>query len=317
MPTIQFHDYHPPLANLKQEVLEGLAQQPKAISPKFFYDEQGSQLFDKITQLPEYYPARTEIAILETHKEAIAEHLGQECLLVELGSGSSHKIRILLEALQPAVYMPMDISKEYLLQSAHALAEAYPELVVHAACADYSCHFDLPDYPQQMPRAAFFPGSSIGNFEPQQAQSLLQRVAQLIGQGNNLLVGVDLKKETTYLNAAYNDAEGVTAAFNLNLLERINRELNANFDLENFYHHAFYNPEQGRVEMHLISEVEQQVQVGGCSFTFDEGESIHTESSYKYTVDQFHALAGKSGFQPKAVWTDTEQMFSVHCLQAS
>jgi dimethylhistidine N-methyltransferase len=312
---IHFHDLHPAMADLKQEVLKGLSDQPKAISPKFFYDEYGSQLFDQITELPEYYPTRTEIGILQEHGQEMISLLGKDCLLIELGSGSSLKIRVLLDALQPAAYMPIDISKEHLLKSAEILAVDYPELDIHATCADYSDHFHLPYDPNDKPKAAFFPGSSIGNFDPPKAQALLQRVAEFLGAGSTLLIGVDIKKDRQRLNAAYNDAAGVTAAFNLNLLTRINRELAADFDLSRFEHNAFYNEQQGRIEMHLVSKTPHEVQVDGQIFQFAKGESIHTENSYKYTIAQFQALASGVGFQPVQVWMDTEELFSVHCLQ--
>jgi dimethylhistidine N-methyltransferase len=314
-PTLHFYDLHPPLADIKEEVLKGLSCQPKAIPPKFFYDEYGSQLFDQITELPEYYPTRTEIGIIKEYGEEMASLLENECLLVELGSGSSQKTRLLLDALQPAVYMPIDISKEHLLNSVQALATDYPDLDIHATCADYSEHFHLPYSPLDKPKAAFFPGSSIGNFAPLQAQALLQQVAEFLGQHNTLLIGVDIKKNPQRLNAAYNDAAGVTAAFNLNLLTRINRELEADFDLSRFEHHAFYNEKPGRVEMHLVSNTPHEVHVGGQTFEFAEGESIHTENSYKYTVTQFQNLANEAGFQPEQVWTDSDDLFSVHCLR--
>lgn len=312
---IRFYDLHPPMADFKQEVLTGLQTQPKALSPKFFYDKKGSVLFDKITELPEYYPTRAELDILQTHCDEMADLLGDDCLLVELGSGSSQKIRTLLQTVKPAAYMPMDISKQHLLDAAQTLSQDYPELEIHATCADYSNDFDLPYRPEHLSRAAFFPGSSIGNFDPQHAQTLLQRVAKSLAQDGKLLVGVDLKKEPDVLNAAYNDKQGVTAAFNLNLLNRINRELEGNFDLTNFYHHAFYNETQGRVEMHLVSLAQQQVSIGQQDFEFCAGESIHTENSYKYSVSQFHQLAAKAGFKPVKSWTDEQHLFSVHCLQ--
>ncbi|HHJ17272.1 MAG TPA: L-histidine N(alpha)-methyltransferase [Gammaproteobacteria bacterium] len=313
--SIHFHDFHPALADFRSEVLAGLAQAPKQLSPKFFYDYQGSRLFEAITELPEYYPTRTEIGILERHGESIAEFLGRDCLLLELGSGSSRKIRVLLDALQPAAYMPVDISREHLLGSAQALVADYPSLEVHAACADYSQDFELPHYPEDLPRAAFFPGSSIGNFEPAAACELLQRVADHLGEGGRLLVGVDLQKDSELLHAAYNDAQQVTAAFNLNLLERINRELDADFDLDRFSHHAFYNETEGRVEMHLVSQCRQTVSVAGERFEFAEGETIHTENSYKYSVEGFLRLAQQAGFTSDQVWTDEQQLFSVHCLR--
>lgn len=311
---VHFHDYHPTPADLRAEVLDGLAKPQKRLSPKLFYDAPGSKLFDAICELPEYYPTRTEIAILRSHGAEMAARLGRDALLVELGSGSSLKIRVLLEALRPAVYMPVDISREHLLASAEALAAAFPGLQVHAACADYSVPFALPVDDHEHPRAAFFPGSSIGNFEPPEAERLLRRVGALLGHEGRLLVGVDLLKDRRVLEAAYNDADGVTAAFNLNLLARINRELDGGFDLDTFRHEAFFNTAASRIEMHLLSTRAQQVEVAGQTFGFREGESIHTECSYKYGIDGFHALARRAGFEPEQVWTDDEPLFSVHCL---
>ena len=316
-PGIHFYDLHPPAADFKSEVLSGLARSPRKLSPKFFYDHHGSQLFDAITELPEYYPTRAEISILEEHGETIADFLGQDCLLLELGSGSSKKIRVLLDALKPAAYMPMDISREHLLGSAQALVADYPALEVHAACADFATDFELPYCPEHLPRAAFFPGSSIGNFEPAQALKLLQRVAGYVGEGGKLLIGVDLKKDAGILHAAYNDEQQVTAAFNLNMLQRINRELDADFDLQAFSHDAFYNAGESRVEMHLVSRNQQTVTVAGHAFDFGEGENIHTESSYKYDVEEFLSLATQAGFASDQVWTDDQRLFSVHCLRCS
>ena len=316
-PGIHFYDLHPAAADFKSEVLSGLARSPRKLSPKFFYDHHGSQLFEAITELPEYYPTRAEISILEEHGETIADFLGQDCLLLELGSGSSKKIRVLLDALKPAAYMPMDISREHLLDSAQALVADYPALEVHAACADFATDFELPYCPEHLPRAAFFPGSSIGNFEPAQALKLLQRIADYVGEGGKLLIGVDLKKDAGILHAAYNDEQQVTAAFNLNLLQRINRELGADFDLQAFSHNAFYNAGESRVEMHLVSRSEQTVTVAGHTFDFAEGETIHTESSYKYDVEEFLSLATQAGFASDQVWTDDQRLFSVHCLRCS
>ncbi len=313
--NLHFYDFHPPLADFKQEVLQGLGRRVKAISPKFFYDRRGSQLFDAITELSEYYPTRTEIQILREHGEEIARQLGEHTLLLELGSGSSLKIRVLLSALQPSVYMPLDISRDHLLESASALAEDYPHIEIHAACADYSSELKLPEFPEDMPKVAFFPGSSIGNFDPLHAQQLLQRVGETLTPGGRLLIGVDLKKDPEILEAAYNDAEGVTAEFNLNLLERINRELDADFELENFRHEARYNQREGRVEMHLVSQCPQKVAVEGELFEFGQDESIHTESSYKYTVEEFHRLAAGANFESEQVWTDPGRLFSMHCLR--
>jgi len=242
---------------------------------------------------------------------------------VELGSGSSLKIQILLSALAPAVYVPVDISRDHLLASAQALAERFPALTIHAVCADYSAPFDLPLRRDRHTRAAFFPGSSIGNFEPGSAAALLGRVGAMLGEGGRLLIGVDLVKDRARLEAAYNDAAGVTAEFNLNLLGRINRELGSDFDLDGFAHRAFFNPSPdpaaphgpGRIEMHLVSRRDQRVRVGDRVFGFREGESIHSESSYKYDLEGFRRLASGAGFVTEQVWTDPGRLFSVHCLR--
>jgi dimethylhistidine N-methyltransferase len=311
---VHFHDLHPTPADMRAEVLAGLALPQKRLSPKFFYDAEGSRLFDAICELPEYYPTRTEIGILRCHGAEMAARLGRDALLIELGSGSSLKIRTLLEALRPAVYMPVDISREHLLRSAQSLAAAFPGLDVHAVCADYSSAFVLPVDHHDHPRAAFFPGSSVGNFEPPAAGRFMARVGQILGPGGRLLIGVDLVKDTRRLEAAYNDADGVTAAFNLNLLARINRELGADFDLDGFRHQAFFNTELSRIEMHLLSTRAQRVSLAGRTFELAEGESIHTECSYKYRIDGFHALAAEAGFTAEQVWSDPDELFSVHCL---
>jgi len=314
---IHFYDYHPPVADIRAEVLEGLGKRPKQISPKYFYDQRGSQLFDAITDLPEYYPTRAELDILHSNGAQIAEFLGDDCVLMELGSGSSRKIRVLLDALQPAAYVPLDISRDHLLESATALANDYPQLEVHAACTDYSSDFELPELPAELPRAAFFPGSSIGNFEPADACALMRRVGAHLGYGGCLLIGVDLKKDNAILHAAYNDAQQLTAAFNLNLLQRINRELDGDFDLERFEHRAFFNEQAGRIEMHLVSMTSQKVRVAGSAIGFAAGEAMHTENSYKYDIDEFQALAVESGFTAERVWTDEQRLFSVHCLRCT
>ncbi|EXJ15035.1 L-histidine N(alpha)-methyltransferase [Imhoffiella purpurea] len=312
---IRFYDYHPAPADVRAEVLEGLSRPQKRLPPKLFYDRRGSQLFDAITELPEYYPTRTEIGILSERGAEIAELLGRHKVLIELGSGSSLKIQTLLAALQPQVYVPVDISREHLLASAQTLAARFTWLHIRAACADYSAPFTLPLESHWSNLTAFFPGSSIGNFDPQDALRFLQRVAQMLGQGGRLLIGVDLRKQPELLHAAYNDAQGVTADFNLNLLVRINRELDADFDLDAFEHRAFFNADKSRVEMHLISLRDQKVHVGGQGFSFARGESIHTECSYKYGIQDFHALAADAGFRPERVWTDSDQRFSVHALR--
>lgn len=312
---VRFFDFHPTTADVRAEVLEGLSRPRKRLPPKLFYDQQGSRLFDAITELPEYYPTRTEIRILRDHGAAMADRLGRGCVLIELGSGSSLKIQTLLAALQPRVYIPIDISRAHLLESAQALAERFPELSIRAACADYSGPFELPLEPEWRDLAAFFPGSSIGNFDPDDARAFLKRVGRVLGPGGRLLIGVDLKKERAVLDAAYNDAQGVTAAFNLNLLTRLNRELGADFEVDAFRHRAFFNEESSRIEMHLVSRGNQRVRVAGQVFDFRLGESIHTENSYKYGIEDFQRLARPAGFVSEQVWTDADDLFSVHCLR--
>jgi len=312
-----FHDHHPPAADLLGEVLGGLTCLPKRLPPKFFYDQHGSQLFDAITRLPEYYPTRTEIGILQEQGEAIAGHLGHDSVLIELGSGSPHKIRVLLNSLHPAVYMPVDISGEHLHDSASHIARDYPDMQVDAVCADYSASLQLPDLPQETARAVFFPGSSIGNFEPPAAVALLRDVGEVLGPGGALLIGVDLKKDCQQLEAAYNDTRQLTAAFNLNLLTRINREAAADFDLARFVHRAFYNEAEGRIEMHLVSTCVQQVHIDGQRIEFGAGETIHTENSYKYSVAEFRELGAAAGYAAEQVWTDERKLFSVHCLRVA
>jgi dimethylhistidine N-methyltransferase len=315
--NLHFYDLQSSAEDFRAAVMEGLGQSPKRLPPKFFYDEQGSRLFDAITELPEYYPTRTEIGLLRRHGQEIAERLGSGLLLVELGSGSDVKIRVLLSALCPSAYMPIDISPQHLYRSGHAIAEDFPALQVHAVCADYSAALRLPEVAPFCPRAAFFPGSSIGNFEPGQARSLLERIADMVGPGGRLLIGVDLKKDAGLLDVAYNDAQGVTAAFNRNLLVRINRELDADFDLEAFDHRAYYNAEQGRVEMHLMANSPQRVHIDGHHFDFRAGEGLHTENSYKYSVAEFCTLAEGAGYVSEKVWQDEQNLFSLHCLRVA
>lgn len=313
--AIRFYDNHPGAVDFYTEVISGLQDNPKAIPPKFFYDETGSRLFDAICELPEYYPTRTETALLQQHAEEIASLIGKECLLIEPGSGSSQKVRMLLETLQPTAYMPMDISRDYLLHAAQQLAADYPWLDVHATCIDFTSelklHSDLP----HAHRVAFFPGSSIGNFEPADAIIFLRNIARMVGVGGGLIIGVDLKKDESILNAAYNDAQGITAQFNLNLLTRINRELDADFNLELFEHEAFYNSDAGRIEMHLASRLSQTVTIGDVQINLLDHESIHTENSYKYSIEEFALLAKMAGFDLVNAWADVDRLFSLHYYQ--
>ena len=316
MTAFKFKDNHPPESDFEQEVLTGLQVSPKTLPPKFFYDEVGSGLFDAICGTPEYYPTRTETAIIRDNVEAITRAIGRGCLLVEPGSGNSAKVRTLLKPLEPHAYMPMDISKAFLKKEACKLAAEFPWLDVYAVCSDFTVSMEIPVSPKGVHRIAFFPGSSIGNFEPEDAVAFLGNIRQMVGDDGGLLIGVDMKKDESILNAAYNDAAGITAAFNLNLLTRINRELGADFDLDAFSHHAFYNADVGRIEMHLKSLKDQQVMVAGRVIRFHAGETIHTENSYKYTTDEFAALAARAGFSLDRRWQDGQGLFSLFYFRA-
>ena len=310
-----FYDHHPRQEDLAIALEKGLSRQQKSLPPKYFYDVEGSRLFEQICELPEYYPTRTEIGILERNCQEIAALVGPECHLIEFGSGSSAKVRILLDALErPASYLPIDISYEHLLASAEKLARLFPTVPVSAICADYTKPVQLPELgPGQ--RIGFFPGSSIGNFDRDDAVTFLKRVRTTLADGG-LIIGVDLIKTKTLLDAAYNDSQGVTAAFNKNLLVRLNRELGAEIDLDCFDHLSFYDIEKERIEMHLVSNCDQVLTIGGKEYRFRSGERIHTENSYKYSIESFHEMVREAGFSPHTVWTDDDQWFSVHYLSA-
>jgi L-histidine N-alpha-methyltransferase len=297
------------------DVVEGLSRPARALPCKYFYDARGSALFDAICELEEYYPTRTETALLARRAADIAAFAGPEAAVVELGSGSSVKVRLLLDALdRPALYVPVDISRDHLLASAARLAGDYPALTVVPVAADYVQGFALPCALAPERTLAFFPGSTIGNFTPEAAAAFLARLGRRLGRGSRLLIGVDLKKRREVLEAAYNDARGVTAAFNLNLLARINRELGGTFDLDGFRHRAFYDEGLGRIEMHLESVRPQTAAVGGHRFRFERGETIHTEISCKYSVPGFQRLAAGAGWGALGAWTDEAALFSIHAL---
>lgn len=304
------------LAAFEHDVLDGLAATPKRIPAKYFYDEAGSRLFERITELPEYYPTRCEMEILHAQAGAIVKLIPDGAALVEFGSGSNKKVRILLEAApQVAVYVPVDISGEMLTQEASALRADFPRLKVKPVVADFCYPFELPAEAKGSPaRVGFFPGSTIGNFEPHEAASFMRHAGRMLGANARLIVGVDLIKPARILNAAYNDAAGITAAFNLNLLERINRELGGNFRLDGFEHHAFYNSERHRIEMHLASLKRQKVKVAGETIDFRAGETIHTENSYKYSAEKLVALARGVGWLPAGAWTDASGYFSIQAF---
>lgn len=306
----------PALDSLREDVLAGLGEPQKRISPKYLYDAEGARLFDAICTTPEYYVTRTEEGMLRALAPEIAECVGSGGLLVEPGAGNARKVRLLLDAIRPAMYMPVEICKSYLDGAVRELVEEFPWLNIRAARADFTLLTTLPYAPRDLHRVIFFPGSTIGNFEPREAVGLLRRMAGLAGPGGTLLVGVDRKKATDRLEAAYNDADGYTAAFNRNLLVRLNRELDADFDPEAFRHHAFYNQTEGRIEMHLVSEYDQTVRIDHSVFRFRTGESIHTESSYKYTPGEFRRLALAGGFTPVASWSDPDELFAIHALTA-
>lgn len=299
------------------DVIADLAKHPKKLSPKYFYDARGSELFEQITVLPEYYPTRTELSILRDRAAEIAAIIPQGAALVEFGAGATTKVRLLLERCKFAAYVPVDISGDFLKAQAEGLRKDFPDLAVYPVAADFTAPFELPAAISDLPKVGFFPGSTLGNFEPQEAAAFLRTARKILGEGAQMIIGVDLEKDERTLYDAYNDKAGVTARFNLNVLERINRELGGNFDLSGFMHRSIYNRDRHRIEMHLISRRAQSVRVLGHSFSFRPGESIHTENSYKYSLERFAELARSSGWQVSQSWTDKARMFSVHALTAA
>ncbi len=316
MENMTFHDHKPAALSLHDAVVGGLSRRDKAIPPKFFYDERGSALFERICEQPEYYPPTVESRMLAELAPEIADLTGKGRLLIEPGAGSAAKVRLLLDALRPTAFVPMDISFDYLKSATKRLACEYPWLPVHAACVDYSHSLPIPDDAPQAPRLLFFPGSSLGNFDPAEAADFLTMVHSVLGRDGMLLIGVDTKKDEALLNAAYNDAAGVTAQFNLNLLHRMRRELGAELDPDVFDHRAFYNADIGRIEMHLVSKRAQTLRLNGHRFEFKVGESVHTENSYKYAPPDFLNLASKSGFSEIRHWIDRDGLFGIYLLGA-
>ncbi|NPC58504.1 L-histidine N(alpha)-methyltransferase [Caenimonas soli] len=302
-------------SELLRDLQLALSKPPHAISPKYFYDAQGSRLFDRICDLPEYYPTRTEWGILSEHAAEIAEVTGPGTELIEFGAGSLSKVRLLLNDMRPRRYLPVDISVDHLHRAAASLRAEFPWLEVAPVAGDYTGSIDLPPVAWGARRIGFFPGSTIGNFTPSEALEFLRRAAQML-RGGGLLIGADLLKDPSVLDAAYNDAKGVTADFNKNLLARANRELGADFELSEWWHSAFFNPAHSRVEMHLISRRDQRVHLGGITFEVAEGFSLHTENSYKFSIEGLRGLAAIAGFRPHTVWTDDRKLFSVHWLIA-
>ena len=299
------------------EVLQGLTAERKTLPPKLFYDAAGAELFERICLLPEYYPTRTELSILRAHAGEIAALAGPRCALVEYGSGAGVKVRLLLNALEaPVAYLPIDISREQLTRVAGDLAADYPGVAVLPIAADYTQPLELPPLPAGARRLAFFPGSTIGNFHPAEAAAFLTRIRRTVGPAGAMILGVDRRKDPRVLRAAYDDAAGVTAAFNRNILARLNRELGATFDLERFAHRALFNDRASRIEMHLVSLADQVVDVAGTRIAFAAGETIWTESSYKYDAARLDALVTAAGFTVARLWTDEDERFWVAFLRA-
>lgn len=310
------NDTAPDVGEQVAEILAGLSAAQKWISPKYLYDQRGSELFDQICELPEYYPTRTELELMDAHLDEVAALVGPRASVIEFGAGSNLKIRKLLDRLiEPAAYVPVEISADYLVEQAHDLARDYPAVHVQPVFADFTRPFELPRHPIEPDRnLVFFPGSTIGNFTRAQARDLLEVMRIEAGEDGALLIGVDLRKDPARLHAAYNDSAGVTAAFNLNMLERLNRELGADFDVTAFEHRAVYDEAQGRVEMRLVSAKAQSVTVAGQRISFTPGEHIITEYSHKYSVAEFGALARTAGLRPARAWTDAGTLFSLHYL---
>lgn len=304
---------------LEQEqaaILEGLEAEQKFINPKYFYNHHGSKLFEKITQLDEYYPTRTERDILKGRAGDIANLIEKNAVIIEPGAGSCKKIEYLLEALHPKVYVPQDVSAEFLQQSAERLSNSYPWLKVVPVASDFSQPIEIPESLKSERKYVFYPGSTIGNFEPEDALQFLKQMRQLVGDGGGMILGVDLHKDNDVLHAAYNDSEGVTAEFNLNTLSHINEILGSDFDIQKFEHIALYNNDQQRIEMYLKSLESQRYEVLGRTLAFARDELVHTEHSYKYTLKGIGMLAEKAGFELGYSWTDTDNLFSVNYLNA-
>ena len=313
---LQLHDSKAGKDRFLAEVLNGLRKPQKELPSKYFYDEHGSHLFERICTLDEYYIPCTEASVMEAYIEEMVELVGPRVLLIEYGSGDCTKVRILLDHLHdPVAYVPIDISQEQLLRVTRDLASNYPRLEVLPVCADYTNGFELPVPKRPGDRVVvYFPGSTISNFDPIPAKHFLEHITSVCGPGGAVLIGVDLKKDAAVLHRAYNDSQGVTAAFNLNLLRRINRELGCDFQVEWFEHYAFYNPGEGRIQMHLVSLIDQTVHLENVTIPFAKGESIWTESSYKFNLDEFAQIAAAAGFKVGRVWTDEKQWFSVQYL---
>ena len=314
---LYFYDFNSEIQDQKKEILTGLKQENKKISAKYFYDEKGSKLFEDITNLPEYYPTRTEISLIKKYRQDILEKAGEHSILIEYGSGASTKIRLLLDALKPKAYVPMDISKDFLFDCAIELRKQFPWLEIHATCLDYRRLATLPErLPKGFKKVGFFPGSSLGNFAPEEALDFLKGVRTTVGDNGAFLIGVDLVKDNQVLHNAYNDEQGVTADFNLNILDHLNTVGAGNFNTQNFSHLAFFNEEKSRIEMHLISDIDQVVSLFGERLVFKKNEHIVTEYSYKFIPNKFSDFALRAGFESKQIWSDENKHFALFWLEA-
>ncbi|EED35860.1 putative methyltransferase [Luminiphilus syltensis NOR5-1B] len=313
--NVHFFDAHPAFGDCRSEIVAGLQREQKTLDPKWFYDAEGSAIFERITRLPEYYPTRAEVSILTSQREAIAQRCGLGSVFIEPGAGNCAKARLLLDALRPSAFVPLDISADFLFAAARGVGEDFPWLEVTALCADFRDFRSFEDHLPVGRRVLFYPGSTIGNLDPDHAIEFLSEARDLVGADGGALIGVDLHKSTGRLESAYNDAQGVTAEFNLNILRRVNDLVGSDFDPDRFAHRAFYNERLRRIEMHLVSEQTQSVCIDGLPFHFEAGESIHTESSYKYSVEDFSDLAARAGLQRRETWLDHDGLFALHYLE--
>ena len=312
---VEFFDLKPELPDVQKEVCQGLRQEQKMIAPKYFYDERGSHLFSIISHLPDYYLTAAEMSILNEHKLAMAHAAGPNAWLLEYGVGSGDKSRILINAMKPQAYLALDISQDQLHEITQRIALEFVDTAVYSICVDYTKKFDIPLQMNSANRVAFFPGSSIGNFSRPKAKQFLKVVGEVTGSDSLLILGVDRRKDKDLIEKAYNDSRGVTAMFNRNILSHLNRRIGADFDINLFHHHAFYDEDEGRIEMHLVSQSNQTVSVGTETFQFDEGETIHTEDSYKYSVEELEELAAAGGYSCESVYSDNRHLFSVALLR--
>lgn len=313
--NVVFKNQSPQEQDLNDEIYHGLAQPRKSINSKYFYDTLGSELFELITKQEEYYPSRIESLILSDKAQEIADYCGKEAVIIEPGSGSSEKVRLLLDEVKPRAYVPMDIAADFLLRSAQRLGSEFPWLYVHAVCADFTKNEKPPSNLPAGKRVVFYPGSTLGNMTPKHAKEFLRGQVEWLNQDGGMLIGVDLHKSKCLLERAYNDKEGVTSTFNLNILDNVNSLVGANFKTDNFEHYAFYCESKRRIEMHLVSRLDHIVRVGNRAISFTKGESIHTENSYKYTEKSFHDLVESTGLTIRKTWLDTDCLFSVHYLE--